>query len=304
MLKQIGMSCMIKISFSAQSHTGKIRENNEDNLYCAGAVIKPEASNDAFTLSGQLTAPCVFAICDGMGGQEEGEFASFAVASGLAELEAKIKAVAPNKIDNLVQEYVTKTNDIICAKMREKSIRIGTTLALIIITNGTIKPYNIGDSRIYALEDGKLKQISEDHNLTSQKVKMGVLTQEQARHDRDRNKLTRYLGIFEDEMVIEAESLPALPLTEHRRVLLCSDGLTDMVTDSRVEEILQATTTHNAAELLVKEALEQGGKDNVTCIVIDIVPPTASSISKLPGKITRLFTGITRRIGNKHYKKA
>ena len=235
---------------SSKTHNGNIRDNNEDNHYCGTHI---------------------FAICDGMGGQEAGEFASFSAVNLLPEIDAALPTIPAHKIDELVQEYVTRANNLLCTKMREKSIRMGTTLALVVITEHGIRPYTIGDSRIYDFSGGALRQISEDHTLTQQKVKMGILTPEQARHDRDRHKLTRYLGIFEDEMIIEAEPLPILTLTEHRRILLCSDGLTDMVEDSRIEEIIKTAPITDAAGTLVDEALANGGKDNITCIVIEVL---------------------------------
>ena len=249
---------------------GNVRTNNEDNLYCAGVTLTPETRLLPFSMTGETAAPCAFAVCDGMGGQEDGEFASLTAVSALTELDAAVKGATPDTIDSIVQEYVTKVNGAICNKMIEKSVRIGTTLALIIITPESIKPYNIGDSRIYNLTGGKLSQISEDHTLTAQKVSMGVLSAEQAKRDRDRHRLTRYLGIFEDEMVIEAEPLETLPTNENRRLLICSDGLTDMLPDYRIEKLLNGAAISDAANLLVGEALAAGGKDNTTCIVIDI----------------------------------
>ena len=258
----------MQLVYSACSHIGKVRENNEDNLYVPGRVIPYEIADAVFTVTGETHTPCVFAVCDGMGGQEYGEYASYVAASALAELEVAIKTTQSSDIDSLVQAYVTKVNNAICAKMREKSVRIGTTLALVVISAREIRPYNIGDSRIYAAKD--LRQVSEDHTLTMQKVNMGILTLEQARHDRDRNKLTRYLGIFEDEMVMEAEPLPPLVLGTHLPILLATDGLTDLVEDAKIKEVLQSAQAKDAAELLVIAALEKGGRDNISCIVIDM----------------------------------
>jgi len=353
------------ITFSAMSHTGNVRENNEDNLFCMGKIIEPQAGrsvfhsdddakhsifrsedNDAdnlthlirtnnaiFTLSDETVLPCIFAVCDGMGGHEDGEFASYTVAKGITELEATLKNIpesissktpsaphsnkAVNKnnpdttippknsnkidslvIDSLVQEYITKANDTICAKMREKSVRMGTTIALVVLAGNEVKLYGIGDSRIYELSNDKLIQVSNDHTMAEQKVSMGIITKEQARHDRDRNKLTRYLGIFEDEMIIEAEPFQSLDMTEVRRILICTDGLTDMVTDEKIEEILKTTPIHDAARMLVEEAIECGGKDNVTCIVIDIAPQPATSKKKQPGKFAQLLSRIAN-IGSK-----
>jgi len=280
----------MKMNYSAQSHMGKIRANNEDNLYCAGVFLTPETCDAPFALSGETAIPCVFAVCDGMGGQEDGEFASFTAAGLLSELETAVKNAPFDKIDGSVQEYVTKANELICARMREKSVRIGTTLALVIVTENGVKSYNIGDSRIYELINGNLRQISEDHTLTMQKVKMGVLTKEQARIDRDRNKLTRYLGIFEDEMVLKAEPLETPLLTERRRFLLCSDGLTDSVPDVRIEEILKNAAIADVAGQLVNEALAGGGKDNITCVVVDAEPCFGSKDGSAPAKkVHRLF---------------
>ena len=260
----------MQLVFSACSHIGKVRKNNEDNLYVPGRVIPYDSADAVFTATGDTRVPCVFAVCDGMGGQEHGEYASYVAASALAELEVAIKIAPTSDIDNLVQEYVTKVNSSICNKMREKSVRIGTTLALVVITSEEIRPYNIGDSRIYAMTDGELRQISEDHTLTMQKVNMGILTKEQAKHDLDRNKLTRYLGIFEDEMVMEAERLLPLAIRTHCPLVLASDGLTDLVVDEKIKEVLQSVETKSAAELLTIAALEKGGKDNISCIVINV----------------------------------
>ncbi len=285
------------ITFAACSHKGNIRSNNEDNLYCCGSILTPETRDAVFSLSGETVAPCLFAVCDGMGGQEDGEFAAWAAVSGLAELDAAVKVAPADKTDGLIQEYVTRVNGLLCDKMREKSVRIGTTLALIAVTSDEIMPYTIGDSRIYELAGGTLRQLSADHTLTAQKVKMGALTKEQAKTDSDRHKLTRYLGIFEDEMAIEAEPLPALPLTEHRRLLICSDGLTDMLDDERISEILTGTSVTDASDTMIREALEAGGKDNVTFIVIDIGSNADMRIMPPANRFIKLFSGIAGHIG-------
>ena len=261
----------MRLIYSACSHIGSVRQNNEDNLYVPGRIIPYESSDAVFTVVGDADLPCVFAVCDGMGGQEFGEYAAYTTVCGLAWLEFVIKTEPPEKIDSLVQEYVTKVNNVICEKMKEESVQIGTTLALVIITANEVKAYNIGDSRIYALTGGELLQVSEDHSMSMQKVSMGMITKEEARHDHDRNKLTRYLGMIEDDMILKAEPLPLLDLHTHCPILIASDGLTELVEDVKIKEVLQSVPAKDAAELLVIAALEKGGKDNVTCIVIDLL---------------------------------
>ena len=257
----------MRLGYSACSHIGSVRKNNEDNLYVPGRIIPYEYSDAVFVDVGECCTPSVFAVCDGMGGQECGEYASYVAAYNLAELELAIKTEPPERIDRLVQDYVTKVNERICKKMQEKSLQIGTTLALVVITSDEIRAYNIGDSRIYALTNDKLLQVSEDHNMTTQKIDMGILTKEQAFLDPDRNKLTRYLG--NDETVLEVERLPPLELYPHLPILLASDGLSELVSEAKIKEVLQNSKTKDAAELLVIAALEKGGRDNVTCVVIN-----------------------------------
>ena len=261
----------MQLVYSACSHIGSVRENNEDNLYVPGRFIPYESTDAVFTVTGDTHTPSVFAVSDGMGGQEFGEYASYITACGLAEVELAIKTEPPGKIDSLVQEYVTSVNNAICAKMKEKSVQIGTTLALVVIAADEIRAYNIGDSRIYVMSNDELLQVSEDHSMSMQKVNMGIITKEEARHDHDRNKLTRYLGMIEDDMILKAEPLPPLDLHTHCPILIASDGLTELVEDEKIKEVLQSVPAKDAAELLVIAALEKGGNDNVTCIVIDLL---------------------------------
>jgi len=264
----------IKLSFSARSHTGHVRRNNEDNLYCAGKFLTPETRDVPFVAGGEADVPCVFAVFDGMGGESMGEFASLTAADSLAEHARKIESASSrDEIDAAVQKFVKDASSAICGAMLERSVRMGTTVALIVISDGVIYPYNLGDSRIYALWNGRMSRLSEEHTLTMQKVKMGLITEEDAKTDRDKNKLTLHLGVFEDEMTIAASAPEPIPLCQGsgaNRALLCSDGLTDMVSDARIEEILRdAQNLDDAAGLLVDEALLNGGRDNVTCVIIN-----------------------------------
>ncbi|MDR1049110.1 MAG: protein phosphatase 2C domain-containing protein [Synergistaceae bacterium] len=269
------------VFFSARSHVGHVRRNNEDNLYCDGASLTPENRDAPFTLNGSADAPCVFAVCDGMGGEADGEFASLTAVTVLAERAKAIGAASGGAMDAIVAEYVTKTNALLCEAMRTKAVRMGTTLALAVVTDDALRAYTLGDSRVYALKDGSFFRLSEDHTLAAQKVKMGLITEEEAGRDRDRHTLTRYLGIFEDEMTVEADASAPLPIGGGCRAILCSDGLTDMVADGRIKEIMSAAPTpEEAARRLVDEALGNGGRDNVTCVVVD-VKPTALAAKKL-----------------------
>ncbi len=265
----------MKTNFAARSHSGRVRLNNEDNLYCNDLILTPEIRNEPFSFSGDCEVPCMFAVCDGMGGEEYGEEASLFAVKTLSEHKINMLNNFNNfkKLDKAVQDFILDANKKLCGLMIERAVRMGTTLALAVISENYIKCYGIGDSRIYALRDGVLKQLSHDHTLALQKVKMGLITPEQAKHDKDRHVLTRCLGVFNDEMTPEAEVLEPEKILqgENYRLLLCSDGLTDMLSDNHIEIILKSAPDVNmVCNALLERALQAGGKDNVTCIVIDV----------------------------------
>ena len=256
-----------RIFFSCRSDVGLVRKNNEDNFYCNGETLNQEK----IFLNGTAENPCIFAVCDGMGGEEHGELASLTAVKVLEEHVEKIKlAASSNHVDEAVQAFITDANDKICSVMRENSFRMGTTLAIVVISDNFIKAYNIGDSRIYEFQNGVLSQISEDHTIAQQKVKMGLLTSEEARHDKSRHVLTRCLGVFEDEMILTPHIIPPLSIGKELRLLLCSDGLTDMLSNQQIQNILLSNCdSKSAVNSLINSALQNGGRDNVTCLIID-----------------------------------
>ena len=222
----------------------------------------------------------VFAVCDGMGGEADGDFASLTAVTTLAEHVKAIKSAAANaepektrQIHAAVRKFAADANNRLCSAMSTRRVRMGTTLVLVVIAKDTVYPYNLGDSRIYAHRFSKgLFRVSKDHTLAAQKVEMGILTEEEAGRDRGRHVLTQYLGVFEDEITVVPAAAEPLPFNENCRLLLCSDGLTEMVADARIEEILRAfPNAGDAAERLLTEALGNGGRDNVTCVVVDAI---------------------------------
>ncbi|MBQ3647012.1 MAG: serine/threonine-protein phosphatase, partial [Synergistaceae bacterium] len=177
-----------------------------------------------------------------------------------------------NNLDEAVQDFISDSNSRLCDIMRKNAFRMGTTLALAVITDNVVKAYNIGDSRIYKFQDGTLSQISEDHTVAEQKIKMGLLTKEEARHDKSKHVLTRCLGIFEDEMILTPNIITPFNVNKECRLMICSDGLTDMLTDKDIENIFKENqNTSQTTNILVNNALKNGGRDNVTCILIDFL---------------------------------
>ena len=234
------------IDYSARSHVGRVRGNNEDNLYVDGVTLTTNMRERPFTIDGTSALPANFAVCDGMGGEDNGEIASLLAVKELHNIRERIKSGLSERLGETVQSYVNKVNESIRSETNLTGRRTGTTLALAVLSENGVYCFNLGDSRIYSLQRTDFKQTTNDHSLG--------------------NKLTRCIGIGDSQ---DVEEYP--PILGDCRILICSDGLTDMVSESVIEKILRASErTSNAADYLLNEALTNGGKDNVTIIVADI----------------------------------
>lgn len=259
----------ISIQAAVACSMGRVRSNNEDNFYFDGIYMSQEEMDEGDFITWEKTASVqLYAVCDGIGGADAGEKASFQT----------VKELSASK-----QEYETWTEDSelpdllgrISAEINREAVQrgksSGTTIALLFFKDGWVTAANVGDSRIYSFRENGLEQISLDHSKVQRLVSMGILTPEQARTDPDRHVITQFLGMppalgISPYMVSREEILPG------DVYLLCTDGLTDMVEDSRIEVILRENRNPgDAARLLVKTALENGGRDNVTVIVLKAV---------------------------------
>ena len=252
--------------YSARCHVGKVRENNEDNLYVDGVSLTPDTRERPFTIDGIAYHPAIFAVCDGMGGGDDGEIASLLAIQALNNADNGIKSAAAGRLGEAIQTYVDEVSESIFFETDLSGKRAGTTLALAAVLEDGVFCFNLGDSRIYGLQNTVFKQITNDHTLSAEQKRSGVITQDQAIGVKDGNKLTRCIGIGAMQNV---ESYPAL--FGECRILICSDGLTDMVDTKEIENIMRISKrSANAADSLLSTALANGGKDNVTIIVVDV----------------------------------
>ncbi len=226
---------------------GKVRQNNEDAL-----------------LVGEGEDETLFVVADGIGGFEAGE-----VASSIA-VEV-LKGLGP---DRSFEAAIAEANRRILAAGRgdEKLSGMGTTVVAIRFGGTQREPTaevaHVGDSRAYLVRGGEMNPITEDHSLVAELVRSGDLTRDQAAEHPQKNLITRALGADEQVEVDTA----VLPIEVGDRVLLCSDGLSDMVPEARISEILLEVSEdpERAAQSLLSAALDAGGNDNITVIVIDV----------------------------------
>ncbi len=249
---------------AARTHVGKVREKNEDHFYlpgyCWGDATQPEA---AFACSSPDRL-FLAAVADGMGGEAAGEVASLLAVRAL-------RPSAANQAEQTAQESIARANREICQEIKTNGgRRMGSTLAALYIDRGRALCCNLGDSRCYLLREGKLEQLSTDHNKAKRMVELGVLTPEQAARHPSRHELTQHLGVFEDEMILSPAFRP-VGLLPGDVFLLCSDGLTDMAPEADLAACLGRTASpQEQAEALIRLALEGGGKDNVTAVVVQV----------------------------------
>ncbi len=240
---------------------GRVRKNNEDNFYFDGRCLQADnvGLKHPVIMLKPLHDETYLAVFDGMGGENFGEMASFAAADSMQKFTRK-------RMDYYISER-TLLNDL-CQRLNRAVLdkagelcteRMGSTMVALCFSNNFVYVCNLGDSRAYRLREGEFMQISEDHV--------------EKREDDMKKKppLTQHLGIDPEEFVISPHIAKG-ELQRGDQYLLCSDGLTDMLTNLEIDEIMsKAATVDECADKLVQAALDKGGKDNVTVIVCRIM---------------------------------
>ncbi len=233
------------VNVTCGSNVGLVRTNNEDSYICM--------------------EPYVYAVADGMGGHAAGEVASKLL---IEEVKKDLKNDDVFKYnEEMLKQIIIRANNVILQKSAadEALAGMGTTASLILLQNSRILWAHIGDSRIYYMHESKLVQITTDHSLVDMWVKNGTITAEEALHHPQKNILTRAVGV-ENAIEVDTGEFSILP---GDKVLLSTDGLTNMVEDKKIREILLDETINNKADVLLHEALENGGLDNITAIVVE-----------------------------------
>lgn len=244
--------------------TGKRRSNNEDNYFINGHICL--RNNAAYELyENECEKNGIYAVCDGMGGYSNGDVAAFICVRILKEYQNK-------DIGSAIYNYVTETNNKVCDFIRlNGGAKAGSTMALLYINDGKAKVYNVGDSRVYIFKNGKLTQLSIDHTQAQRMVNIGLLAPEQVESDPGRHVLTQHIGIPSDELVVTPSESEEIKLSSGDRFILCSDGLTDMLTDKEIAKLTNSRKSYSAVcRELVDTALNNGGKDNITVIVVEV----------------------------------
>lgn len=265
-------------SFAARSLIGRVRKNNEDN-FCIDDDFLPLNHGDSETVCRKLTdsAPHLLGVFDGMGGYNDGEKASY-IAAQTAHDYLK-HAFAASKAAKALTQLCLEANDKVCAAANGSPM--GTTCALLYLRKADFTICNVGDSPIFLIRGGKMTQISVDH---TQKNTYEKATGKSAKPNQ-KFKLTQCIGIPKEDMLIEPYT-DSGSLQDGDVFLLCSDGLTDMLSTDVIQETVEsAENVEKAVSALTKKALTAGGRDNITVICIKV--EKSVDLPQKPGKLFR-----------------
>jgi protein phosphatase len=244
----------MRITSAGITNVGMKRQNNEDNYLI----------NDELGL---------YIVCDGMGGHAGGEYASQIAVTTVEEVLSNIRDENA-ELDASADEQVTQEKIKYAVRLAGKRIYeraqtdpefrgMGTTAVILLFRKGMTYLAHVGDSRGYLVRGGEITQRTEDHSWVNEQIKAGLITADTAKHHRFRNIITRSLG-FQEEVEIDTQVLRAEPGDLY---LLCSDGLSNLVDDREMAELLVEKSFQESARDMIEIANGRGGDDNITLVV-------------------------------------
>ena len=237
-------------------------------IYSATDVGQKRKMNQDYVFVSQEPVgnlPNLFAVADGMGGHNAGDYAS---AHAVQTLVSQIQADADFNPIKVIRHAIEAANtEIIDQAQRDEGLRgMGTTMVVATIVGNYAYVANVGDSRLYVVQ-GQIRQVTRDHSLVQEMVRLGEINAEEARNHPDKNIITRALGA---EKTVDVDFFD-LKLELGNTILMCSDGLSNMVEDRKMEEIITNPDKDITwkGDTLIREANQNGGKDNIAVILIE-----------------------------------
>ncbi|MCV2864485.1 PP2C family protein-serine/threonine phosphatase [Albidovulum sediminicola] len=240
------MSSGFHVRFSATTHVGRVRKLNEDSI-----LAMPEQD--------------VWVVSDGMGGHEGGEFASQCVVDAVAMLPPGLE---PREKMQELRAAITRAHGVIRQEADRRGVTtIGATVVSLMLANGHFLCFWAGDSRLYRLRDGEIEVLTTDHSLVAEFVLSGQMTWDEADAHPQSNAITRAVGVGDE---LELDKIRG-EVNPGDRFLLCSDGLNKYATTGMIRRILARDPIETVADALLQVALDGGGADNISIIVVDAI---------------------------------
>jgi protein phosphatase len=279
------------LNIQATTHPGMIGKKNEDRYRISSFSVGPK-----------FKTPSVLAVlCDGIGGHRAGEVAAEMAVDIITEQVVKGDAQKPL---HTIQQAITKASDAIYASSQTDHGRhgMGTTAALAWVIGDQLYTANLGDSRIYLIRKNHLVQLTTDHTWVQEALDAGIIADDQGAQHPNAHIIRRYLGsrkapkpdfrlwFFADEEDADALDNQGLQLKPEDIILLCSDGLTDLVSDEEIHTVIQRSSLAQVPEILISMANKRGGHDNITIVLMQIPHKKESKPRKFTKR--RLLIGI------------
>lgn len=257
------------VAAAVYCHIGGNRSNNEDNYYLNGIWKKLEFQNCNCRQVCSAVQPALFAVCDGMGGQQHGEVASLLAVSWLHQYRADFLSGPQPKADGTGR--LVRMSQQLWEACQTRGIHMGSTVVAAALREDSAYLYGLGDSRAYLMDETGLQQLTQDHTMAAEAEYIGLTGgRSLPATDPRSHQLTQYFGMD----CREYDPTPCccrVPLRMGQRFLLCSDGLSDSLSPQLLGMALGYSTPADSARALVATALEQGAADNITAIVLEIV---------------------------------
>jgi serine/threonine protein phosphatase PrpC len=241
--------------------------------------LKRGHNEDNYLINEELN---LFVVADGMGGHVGGEYASAIAVNTIEEIVTSIEVdgLSADELDaeeredpvEITRHKLTHAIRLAGRRIYEKAREqpeydgMGTTTVVVQVEGGNAFVAHVGDSRVYLMRDGKIEQVTEDHSLVAEKIRHGLITEEEAKTHRMRNVITRSLG-YQDDVEVDIQ-VRAVRRGDH--YLLCSDGLSGHVAGEEMAAAMSQQGPQAAARALIALACERGGEDNITCVIARI----------------------------------
>ena len=259
------------------SHIGK-RENQEDNFLINDYILNIQERDNL-----KLNKFClikksiqsdlqIYAICDGMGGYNAGETASLLAVKALLESKDILNSLDSLKdMISYIQKKIIEINTIVCGLGESnKDLKgMGSTLVMLLAYKDDYAIFNIGDSRAYAFNNGKLYQITKDHTEGQRMIDLGLLSRKEVEHFPAKKNLNRYIGKCLPGYALQADIY--LGKLDNEIIMLCSDGVSDFVSEKEIEDVFNTNSNiENVGKELISRSIDSQYADNATLILINL----------------------------------
>ena len=281
----------MKMQCYAQTNIGSVRKNNEDNYYCDGSFKLSARSPQEELISAPEGSEFLFGVFDGMGGEAHGEECAMLCATTLSQFQGREQPFeAP--------AFYQKANEVVCELEARTQETGGSTAAVAQVRGNRVFASNAGDSRVYHLRGTELKCLTRDHTRYQQMIEAGVPDPDPA----ERHVLTKFIGM-DNRRPLTPNFAVSVKLEEGDRIILCSDGITGVLSDAQIIETLsQPQLPEVVGRALVQQALDCGSRDNVTLVLAEVITldeetlpeeESAAPAAAPEGETTKEFGAVT-----------